>query len=99
MIWPAEAADPVRIVAELLDQRNLVLAAPAGVDDLIVSNALSSLLMAQLSEHAELQAVFDDLFDADGAVRSEEHTSELQSLMRLSYAVFCLKKKNNTTTS
>src|SRR3546814_9678513 len=28
-------------------------------------------------------------------VRSEEHTSELQSLMRISYAVFCLKKKNN----
>src|SRR3546814_6252620 len=32
-----------------------------------------------------------------GAVeRSEEHTSELQSLMRISYAVFCLTKKNNT---
>src|SRR3546814_5211934 len=30
------------------------------------------------------------------AVRSEEHTSELQSLMRISYAVFCLKKKNTT---
>src|SRR3546814_10500297 len=30
--------------------------------------------------------------------RSEEHTSELQSLMRTSYAVFCLKKKHNTTT-
>src|SRR3546814_11690971 len=29
-----------------------------------------------------------------GATRSEEHTSELQSLMRISYAVFCLKKKN-----
>src|SRR3546814_5872418 len=29
--------------------------------------------------------------------RSEEHTSELQSLMRISYAVFCLKKKNDTT--
>src|SRR3546814_9032301 len=29
----------------------------------------------------------------DGMVRSEEHTSELQSLMRISYAVFCLKKK------
>src|SRR3546814_1072788 len=29
------------------------------------------------------------------AMRSEEHTSELQSLMRISYAVFCLKKKNN----
>src|SRR3546814_2750745 len=31
--------------------------------------------------------------------RSEEHTSELQSLMRISYAVFCLKKKNNPTTT
>src|SRR3546814_3352042 len=30
----------------------------------------------------------------EGHVRSEEHTSELQSLMRISYAVFCLKKKN-----
>src|SRR3546814_2124565 len=30
-----------------------------------------------------------------GPWRSEEHTSELQSLMRISYAVFCLKKKNN----
>src|SRR3546814_1574089 len=33
--------------------------------------------------------------DADRG-RSEEHTSELQSLMRISYAVFCLKKKKNT---
>src|SRR3546814_7532996 len=32
---------------------------------------------------------------APHALRSEEHTSELQSLMRISYAVFCLKKKNN----
>src|SRR3546814_5679203 len=32
-------------------------------------------------------------FYADMAFRSEEHTSELQSLMRISYAVFCLKKK------
>src|SRR3546814_1030160 len=31
--------------------------------------------------------------------RSEEHTSELQSLMRISYAVFCLKKKKNQATS
>src|SRR3546814_4626154 len=30
-------------------------------------------------------------------IRSEEHTSELQSLMRISYAVFCLKKKNTVT--
>src|SRR3546814_10538953 len=39
--------------------------------------------------------------DSEADVRSEEHTSELQSLMRISYAVFCLKKKkylkNKTT--
>src|SRR3546814_4971666 len=34
-----------------------------------------------------------------GEGRSEEHTSELQSLMRISYAVFCLKKKNTNNTS
>src|SRR3546814_7806665 len=34
----------------------------------------------------------------EAAVRSEEHTSELQSLMRTSYAVFCLKKKNTRLT-
>src|SRR3546814_7615332 len=33
----------------------------------------------------------------DGVDRSEEHTSELQSLMRISYAVFCLKKKKKMT--
>src|SRR3546814_3102536 len=55
--------------------------------------------------------VLDRAADADGHVqvrgddlagladlRSEEHTSELQSLMRISYAVFCLKKKNTMTT-
>src|SRR3546814_3015761 len=35
--------------------------------------------------------------DSFSAARSEEHTSELQSLMRISYAVFCLKKKNTTS--
>src|SRR3546814_2863673 len=42
----------------------------------------------------ELVAAIDDLPHHAGiAFRSEEHTSELQSLMRISYAVFCLKKK------
>src|SRR3546814_1794884 len=36
------------------------------------------------------------LFHVADRVRSEEHTSELQSLMRISYAVFCLKKKKQT---
>src|SRR3546814_5608782 len=38
----------------------------------------------------------DSLTSAD-LIRSEEHTSELQSLMRISYAVFCLKKKKTNT--
>src|SRR3546814_2298633 len=42
-------------------------------------------------------AMMVHLGDADGMIcgRSEEHTSELQSLMRISYAVFCLKKKKH----
>src|SRR3546814_1764536 len=40
-------------------------------------------------------AIFEQstMNDIDSSIRSEEHTSELQSLMRISYAVFCLKKK------
>src|SRR3546814_10213215 len=38
-----------------------------------------------------------DYINSAIASRSEEHTSELQSLMRISYAVFCLKKKKNNT--
>src|SRR3546814_8269138 len=45
------------------------------------------------------QRQFGDCPQRLGAVRSEEHTSELQSLMRISYAVFCLQKKNNKRTN
>src|SRR3546814_9463919 len=48
--------------------------------------------------HRELALRGSRRIDAtvDMEVRSEEHTSELQSLMRISYAVFCLKKKKTT---
>src|SRR3546814_5730622 len=45
--------------------------------------------------HQGVAAQFDDAVEQ--RLRSEEHTSELQSLMRISYAVFCLKKKKNKT--
>src|SRR3546814_2547971 len=54
----------------------------------------SAIFGADLHDLARIcdgQGVKDDL----GKFRSEEHTSELQSLMRISYAVFCLKKKKN----
>src|SRR3546814_3499715 len=41
------------------------------------------------------EGIVTALFDNGQRQRSEEHTSELQSLMRISYAVFCLKKKKN----
>src|SRR3546814_3426244 len=43
-------------------------------------------------------AQYHGLHASDFITRSEEHTSELQSLMRISYAVFCLKKKNTRST-
>src|SRR3546814_4000217 len=44
---------------------------------------------------ARFNSRMDAEFQPHKSARSEEHTSELQSLMRISYAVFCLKKKNN----
>src|SRR3546814_6113735 len=52
-----------------------------------VYGAQQQLLEQQLADRIILHVAIN---------RSEEHTSELQSLMRISYAVFCLKKKNNT---
>src|SRR3546814_3335401 len=60
---------------------------------------------AELSIAAELATYLPDMPEqlawthlVIARARSEEHTSELQSLMRISYAVFCLKKKTNPTT-
>src|SRR3546814_5502128 len=48
------------------------------------------------TQAALLEAMQERTVTIDGdTLRSEEHTSELQSLMRISYAVFCLKKKKN----
>src|SRR3546814_2561354 len=62
------------------------------------SNAVLSAAFFDISQKDGV--VLDGTFDAAGnqIQRSEEHTSELQSLMRISYAVFCLKKKNKQVT-
>src|SRR3546814_9820749 len=57
-------------------------------------------LMVDCFGSADADRGFFEPFQAAGGqfgMRSEEHTSELQSLMRISYAVFCLKKKKNKT--
>ena len=58
---------PFSIVSEMLDLRNRELAEATHVDDFIVSEHLISLMMAQLSENAELFDVFKDIFDPEGA--------------------------------
>src|SRR3546814_20581906 len=58
----------------------------------VIAHQLHILLIALVVGVTELRLL--DLL----ATRSEEHTSELQSLMRISYAVFCLKKKTNDPT-
>ncbi|MEA2434825.1 MAG: hypothetical protein QOG54_2282 [Actinomycetota bacterium] len=65
--WPKGHPPEVRLVAEVLDQRNVPIAQVAGVDDFIVSDQLASLMLAQLSENAELRDVFGELFNASGA--------------------------------
>src|SRR3546814_7115354 len=47
-----------------------------------------------ISSYVGENKLFEQLY-MEGKLRSEEHTSELQSLMRISYAVFCLKKKKH----
>src|SRR3546814_975360 len=61
-------------------------------------------IAAFLDKFKNYQVNFFDTFNGSPVTRlinagrrSEEHTSELQSLMRISYAVFCLKKKNHQT--
>src|SRR3546814_1842452 len=74
----------------------------ADIDFVNSKPALTRLgLAAQLKFFASLGffAIDPGSIPTDGLSRSEEHTSELQSLMRNSYAVFCLKKKTKNTTS
>jgi voltage-gated potassium channel Kch len=59
--------EPTRLVAEILDSRKQELARVAVADDLVVSDNLAALMIAQISENPALAPVFEDLFDADGA--------------------------------
>src|SRR3546814_9605883 len=61
----------------------------------VMSPALNQINETAFKPYAANTMPIDQAVEKGGAVRSEEHTSELQSLMRISYAVFCLNKKTN----
>src|SRR3546814_7115062 len=77
------AIDPKELAANTIEMAAALLAAGIDPEKAILFN------QARVAAHAELCWILQ----GTARVRSEEHTSELQSLMRISYAVFCLKKK------
>src|SRR3546814_223127 len=66
--------------------------------ELRIDLAAAFRLAVEFGWHESVGNHFSATVSSDGRRRSEEHTSELQSLMRISYAVFCLKKTNKTYT-
>src|SRR3546814_3821710 len=74
---------PIIMLTGADSEADTILGLDSGANDYIAKPFKLGILLARL--RAQLR-------------RSEEHTSELQSLMRISYAVFCLNKKKNSTT-
>src|SRR3546814_81340 len=94
----AEVRSPmaITVIGGLLVSTLLTLVVIPVVYDLLDRRGDDYYLARARHADADIRAAHDAI-EADG--RSEEHTSELQSLMRHSYAVFCLKKKTYTTNS
>src|SRR3546814_8414383 len=91
-IYVAQYFPPETKAAALDVVHNIMAAMGRRIDQLSWMSA-----EAKAKAHEKLAAFTPKIGYPDK--RSEEHTSELQSLMRLSYAVFCLKKKKNNTTT
>src|SRR3546814_3495659 len=69
------------------------------LDDSTTGYQAENILLREIGLNGHMCPTVNDALEEclEADFRSEEHTSELQSLMRISYAVFCLKKKNNYT--
>src|SRR3546814_8072428 len=90
----SRAAENGEVLAEYVDQP----AVDRAVADNDTVTQVLLLLQAERGRAMGDRAVqLDEAALVEQQIRSEEHTSELQSLMRISYAVFCLKKTTDTT--
>src|SRR3546814_4666318 len=96
-IYSAQVALLVRIIPEIAREDIFALKGGTAINlfvrDLPRLSVDIDLVYLPIAPRAESLSALHDGF-ARIAGRSEEHTSELQSLMRISYAVFCLKKQN-----
>src|SRR3546814_6070786 len=86
---------PARLAARSQSRRTCT--APTGDFPMKAVLLAATILVGANSAHAQVSA--PQHANPTPSPRSEEHTSELQSLMRISYAVFCLKKKKSITSS
>src|SRR3546814_10273670 len=89
-----EVMIPMRDGVELFT----VIVVPKGAKDAPIVLSRTPYNAAGRTSRMASPRMLDILPQGDEVFRSEEHTSELQSLMRISYAVFCLKKKKKKTT-
>jgi len=64
--YPNESKN-TKLITEILDSQNDALVAKAGVQDVIISNRLVSMIMAQISESRDIEKVYDDIFQEDGS--------------------------------
>src|SRR3546814_4763189 len=88
---------PAENVLGEVNQGVRVLMSGLNTERLVLSGGPLGLMQAALDATLPYVRERKQFDRAIGTFRSEEHTSELQSLMRISYAVFCLKKKNTHT--
>src|SRR3546814_6247285 len=76
----------------LMDEKGEVIEGNGVSGNLCIRFPWPGIIRTTYGDHERCRQNYFDTYK--GLYRSEEHTSELQSLMRISYAVFCLKKKN-----
>src|SRR3546814_4786103 len=96
LVVPGAGGGKIDIAAQCLaDADQQVCLGPPGLDLRAADeSAVDAEALSEPGDECDVQVAQPGAAATENSERSEEHTSELQSLMRISYAVFCLKKKH-----